>query len=260
MLLTNYHTHTPRCKHASGSEAAYLETALKNGFDTIGFTDHMAWPYPNGFSSPIRMDAELLPDYAAGVKKAKEIYGDRIKVHLGAECEYYPKYLTWLQEEKEKLGLEYLILGVHYPPYEEGFPQFASAKTPDEIKQYTELCIAGMETGLFSCLCHPDLPLKSYPEFDKHAEEMSRALSAAAAKLNIPLEYNLAGVRLRSVSSGFGYTSDEFWKIAAEYHCNAVIAYDAHEPEVLNDTASFKTAYDKLTALGITVLDRMPGL
>ena len=261
MILTNYHTHTARCKHAQGTEADYLDCAVRGGYQILGFTDHMAWPFPDGFSSPIRMEASQLEEYAATILRLKEEYASRIRVHLGAECEYFPDYLPWLQEQKERLGMEYLILGVHYPPNEKGFDQFASATKPEQLLEYTQLSIAGMETGLFACLCHPDLPLKSYPKFDRYAQRMSEELCAAAKKLDLPLEYNLAGVRLRgAVPTGFGYTSEEFWQIAADYGCTAIIASDAHQPGVLEDTGGFRRAYNKLTALGIQVLDLLPGL
>lgn len=258
--IANYHTHTPRCKHAQGTDRDYVRQALESGYQVLGFTDHVAWPFSDGFVSPIRMDADQMPEYAASILKLKEEYAGRLTIRLGAECECFPDYLPWLKEQREALGLEYLILGVHYPPNEEGFPQFASAAAPEELERYTDLAIAGMETGLFACLCHPDLPLKTYPRFDAHARNMSEILCRRARELDLPLEYNLAGLRLRDVSKGWGYTSDEFWDIAARYGCKAVIASDAHEPEVLARTEDIAAARNKLTALGIQVLDLLPGL
>ena len=103
--------------------------------------------------------------------------------------------------------------------------------------------IAGMETGMFTYLCHPDLPLKSYPVFDSHVREMSRLICECASALHIPLEYNLAGLRLRgTVPDGYGYTSDAFWQIAAQYKCSAIIAADAHEPDAVSYTHLQKDA------------------
>lgn len=258
--IANYHTHTARCKHARGSDRDYVQRALEGGYQVLGFTDHVAWPFADEFVSPIRMDAGQMPEYAASVQKLKAEYAGQLTIHLGAECEYFPYYLPWLSEQREALGLEYLILGVHYPPNEEGWPQFAAAAAPEELERYTDLALAGMESGLFACLCHPDLPLKTYPRFDAHARRMSEQLCRRARELDIPLEYNLAGLRLRDVSRGWGYTSKEFWAIAAEYGCKAVIASDAHEPEVLDRVEDIVTAREKLTAMGIQVLDLLPQL
>lgn len=261
MSLTNYHTHTYRCKHASGTDRDYVQSAIQNGFSVLGFTDHMAWPFTTGFQSPVRMDVKELSNYAASIHSLKEAFSSNIHIHLGAECEYFPDFLPWLKEEKEKLGLEYLILGIHCAPNEEGRLQFANSTHPDDLDAYTRLTIRGMESGLFTYLCHPDLPLKSYHAFDAHAREMSRLICECASALQIPLEYNLAGIRLRGlVPGGFGYTSDEFWQIAASYHCTAIIAYDAHEPDVFHDTDSFQEAHKKLSDWGISVIDTLPEL
>ncbi|MGE4277055.1 MAG: histidinol-phosphatase [Lawsonibacter sp.] len=260
-VCSNYHTHTTRCQHAVGTEAEYLDQAVRSGYRALGFTDHIGWPFPNGYVSPIRMRASQMPEYASAILRLKEEYSSRIHVHLGAECEYFPDFLPWLKEEKERLGLEYLILGVHYPPNEIGYSQFAGSTTPRELSTYTELAVAGMESGLFTYLCHPDLPLKTYPRFDRWARRMSEELCAAAKRLDMPLEYNLAGLWLRgAVPTGLGYTSDEFWQIAADYGCTAIIAMDAHKPEALSNTDAVRTAYQKLTSMGIPVLDLLPGL
>ncbi len=35
-MIANYHTHTPRCHHAGGSEREYIENAIKAGFCELG--------------------------------------------------------------------------------------------------------------------------------------------------------------------------------------------------------------------------------
>lgn len=120
--ITNYHTHTSRCKHAQGTDRDYVQQAVDSGYQVLGFTDHVAWPFSDGFVSPVRMDAGQMPEYAASILKLKEEYAGRLSIHLGAECEYFPDYFPWLQEQREALGLEYLILGVHYPPTRRGGP------------------------------------------------------------------------------------------------------------------------------------------
>ena len=63
-MKTNYHTHTPRCKHAYGCEEEYIKSAIKAGFKTLGFSDHSPWPdVTDRMVSSIRMDALELEDY-----------------------------------------------------------------------------------------------------------------------------------------------------------------------------------------------------
>ena len=49
MILANYHTHTTRCNHAMGTEREYIETAISEGFEILGFSDHTPQPYPAGY-------------------------------------------------------------------------------------------------------------------------------------------------------------------------------------------------------------------
>ncbi|MFR9565822.1 MAG: PHP domain-containing protein, partial [Rikenellaceae bacterium] len=54
-MYSNYHTHTQRCNHATGSDESYVERAIQGGFSLLGFSDHTPWPFRGGYRSPIRM-------------------------------------------------------------------------------------------------------------------------------------------------------------------------------------------------------------
>ena len=58
--MVNYHTHTPRCHHAEGSEREYVAAAIEAGFTTLGFSDHAPYLFPSGYVSSIRMLPEEL--------------------------------------------------------------------------------------------------------------------------------------------------------------------------------------------------------
>ena len=47
MMKANYHTHTARCGHAEGTDEEYVLAAIERGFDEMGFSDHVPWPYKN---------------------------------------------------------------------------------------------------------------------------------------------------------------------------------------------------------------------
>jgi histidinol-phosphatase (PHP family) len=40
----NYHSHTWRCGHATGTDEAYVKSAIANGFKIYGFSDHVILP------------------------------------------------------------------------------------------------------------------------------------------------------------------------------------------------------------------------
>ena len=62
-MIANYHTHTTRCHHASGSEEDYVLRAIENGLEIFGFSDHVPMPFPDGHQSGFRVRLEALEDY-----------------------------------------------------------------------------------------------------------------------------------------------------------------------------------------------------
>ena len=91
-MLANFHTHTVRCRHAEGTEREYIEAAIKAGFTELGFSDHVPQPYPERYTSPIRMAMSDLPDYTGTLSALKEEYKDRIEILIGYEVEYTKQY------------------------------------------------------------------------------------------------------------------------------------------------------------------------
>ena len=98
-MKANYHTHTSRCGHATGTDEQYVRAAIRQGFDELGFSDHVPWPYQNGFSHPgVRMSVLQLSQYLNSVRELAERYRDQIQIYAGFECEYFPEYMSWLED------------------------------------------------------------------------------------------------------------------------------------------------------------------
>jgi len=271
--LVNYHTHTWRCLHAQGMEAAYVRRAIDEGFEVLGFADHTPWPYKSGFVSGMRMRLDQLQDYLDTVGALRRKHAEQILIPVGLECEAFPAYMGWLSELKES-SLDYLILGNHYDATDEGdhvaFDEaggfyFGRCTRPEHIRRYAQRTIAGMETGLFDYVAHPDLFCHTYLRFDGDCRAASRDICAAAKALDIPLEYNLLGVQYHadvSEAGMLGYPCAGFWEVAAETGCKAIIGFDAHRPEHLDRLDLYERAAQFLEALKIErieYLDR-PGL
>ena len=264
-MLTNYHTHTTRCNHAQGTEEEYILRAIRCGYSVLGFADHCPWPYRTpGFVSSIRMLPAQLEDYVSSLQALKTKYASRIHLHIGLEAEYFPAYLDWLKEETRRLGIEYLILGCHYDTTDEHGPRearFGGSSSTAAGRRYARQVVAGLETGLYRYLAHPDLFLNRVTAFDAEAEAACREICAAAARLDIPLEYNLAGLTLQGRPDGtLGYTRDEFWRIAAQYPVRAILGCDAHAPAELDAVPLMEEKKAFLQGLGIPVMDTLPGL
>ena len=138
-MRTNYHTHTTRCLHATGSDEEFVLSAIKGGYQELGFSDHTPWKYHTNYISDIRMTPEELPDYVESLRSLQEKYKDRISLKIGLECEYFPDYLHWLKEVIREFKLDYIIFGNHHFHTDEKFPYFGrNTKTVDMLELYEE--------------------------------------------------------------------------------------------------------------------------
>ena len=68
-MIANYHTHTFRCNHASGTDREYVERAIETGMKTLGFSDHAPYLFPfKDYYSFYRMKVEEIQEYADSVR------------------------------------------------------------------------------------------------------------------------------------------------------------------------------------------------
>ena len=250
-MIANYHTHTPRCGHAVGSEREYVQEALRAGLRTLGFSDHTPYDYFDceHRSSRIRMSAEELPGYADTVRALAAEYADALEILVGVEAEYYPKYFPRLLELLRESGIRYMILGQHFVGNEVGEP-YCGRPTEDRktLERYVSQSIEGMDTGVFSFFAHPDL-IRFVGDEGAYLREMRR-LCRAAAERAMPLEINLLGIR-----EGRNYPDERFWRLAAEEGCTALLGCDAHRPEDLGDAGSERKALEMAERLGLRLLE-----
>ena len=77
-MIANYHAHTYRCNHATGSEEDYVNHAVENGLQIMGFSDHTPYWFHSEYYSHFRMFPDQLEDYCETVQKLKEDYVNQI--------------------------------------------------------------------------------------------------------------------------------------------------------------------------------------
>lgn len=249
-MQANYHTHTPRCNHAEGSEREYIERALVGGFKTLGFSDHTAYFFHGtDYWSHIRMEPEELPEYCGTIRTLAAEYKDRIDIRLGVEAEFYPRFFDKTVEKLRLNGVEYMILGQHFIENEMDAP-YCGRATEDEkiLDAYVAQSIEAMETGLFTYFAHPDLIYftGSREQFAKQVRRLCRA----ANRCKLPMEINLLGIR-----SFRHYPNPDFWKIAAEEGVTAILGSDAHRPKDVWDPESERMALAWAKELNLTVIE-----
>ncbi|WP_175630219.1 histidinol-phosphatase [Bacteroides acidifaciens] len=261
-MKTNYHTHTTRCHHATGSDEEFVLSAIKGGYQELGFSDHTPWKYHIDYISDIRMTPEELPEYVESIRALQEKYKDQISLKIGLECEYFPDYIGWLKEVIKEYRLDYIIFGNHHFHTDEKYLYFGrNTNTVEMLELYEKSAIEGMESGLFAYFAHPDLFMRSYPQFDQYCELISRNICRTAARLNLPLEYNINN-RMVCNEKGevSGYPCPEFWQIAVQERCTAIFGMDAHDNRHLENIKEYDIAMKELKQLGIKTIDRIPFL
>ena len=250
----NLHTHCCRCRHATGTIADYAACAHQAGIKILGFSDHV--PFPDFEHNPDRMFFSELPDYIMEIEDAQKRYPDML-ILKGLEIDYRPILGASFYKEEylDKLGLDYLIGGAHYTPAREGrTSRWCSYITPmplDLLREFVDLSIQTMETGLIAYLAHPDLTAVSCDRWTPGHAALYREVIDASLALDIPLELNAYGLRKPYVDTPEGkrapYPWRPFWEMAAEANVKAVIGMDAHRPEdVSSNYAEVRAWADEL--------------
>lgn len=257
-MKANYHTHTTRCLHATGTDEEYVLAAIDAGFEELGFADHAPWRYASDFVPSMRMPVEEFSGYIESLRALRDKYRDQIRIKIGLECEYFPSMMPWMQGLADGAQLDYLIFGNHYYGSDEHCPYFGHH---DLLDLYLTSMLQGMQYDGFAYVAHPDIYMRSHCVFDQPAKDAARAICKEAKRLNRLLEFNLLGLKKgkKTTPKGDGYYPyPDFWRIAAEEGCRAILGTDAHSPDQLFDDDRRNFALEFLNELGIEVVQTFP--
>lgn len=244
------HIHTPRCKHASGTEREYVLRAIEAGMSDIGFSDHA--PLPEGFGDTVysvRMDMPELEAYAADICALRDEFKGQINIRLGLELEYIPRLHKQLMDKYRACGIEYFVFGQHF--IREG--AYMTLDPTDDavlLREYVDSALEGVETGDFDVFAHPDL-INYVGDAELYKREMRRMCEGLLAA-DIPLEINLHGL-----AGNRNYPNPVFWDIAAQVGNRVIISSDAHCVAEIWDSALFDRALSFAAARGISVCPKV---
>ncbi len=247
-MIANYHTHTYRCRHASGTEREYVERAIEGGLKILGFSDHTPNPYPEGFAWRDRMSLEEMEGYVNTVLALRDEYRDDIEIRLGLEVEYYEDHFEGLMQFLQDYPVEYFLLAQHSLEDRHGYRTEEEEADPGLLERYCEIVIEAMRTGRFTYVAHPDA--FRYRGDPALYDAPVRRLCRCASDLGIPLEINLNGLR----KNGY-YPAERFWKIAGEEGCTAVFGADAHEPVNVWQPQTLERAEELVQRLRLRLAD-----
>ncbi len=245
-MRTNFHTHTTRCKHAIGEDYAYIESAIEGGYDILGFSDHTPWPFSDGYNSFMRMDMDEVDGYVLAIRRLAERYRDRIDIRVGLECEYYTEHIDWLAQQRDRLGLDYMLFGNHFPYEENVGLYFGGVASSASLDLYLDSSQKALESGLFECFAHPDLFMRSLAQIDTHTLDIFRELTRICRDNGVVME--------RNTSIPF---HPELWQIVAEEGAKVIIGMDAHDRKILKVTQIYDDSQEQLLSIGITPIKEL---
>lgn len=237
-MPADYHTHTPLCKHATGTPEEYVAAAIAAGLTEYGISDH-APCRPEPFDDWRMLESEL-PEYFDWIARARQAAGDKLIIRSGMECDWLKGCESFIEELAGKSDWDYLIGSVHYlGDWDFDNPiwlgKWAQTDVEDAWKTYWKTYAEMAESGLFDILAHPDLIKKfSYTpagDLDRFYDPVIEAIAANGSVI----ELNTAGLHKPCAEA---YPAPRFLELAASAGIGLVISSDAHAPnEVARDFA-----------------------
>ena len=237
-MLTNFHTHTKRCLHASGTEEDYVRQAVENGLCQLGFSDH--GPFPDrrfGY----RMPFEELEAYREELDRLREVYAEQLTIYKGLEIEYFPSSRTYYQELLSGYGMDYLALGEHYFYGKDGeICNIAFAESTEDFLYYAQGVCEAIDTGFFRFVAHPDILFAHGFPFDQNTARACEMIIAAAKAHDAVLELNANGLRREERIYPEGkrhpYPYLRFWDMVKDADIRVIVGSDCHSPHQLFDS------------------------
>ncbi|WP_236075161.1 histidinol-phosphatase HisJ [Mariprofundus sp. EBB-1] len=231
--VPDYHMHTPRCNHATGSIREYADAAIQCGLKEIGMSDHS--PMPGGFDKAWRMNKSELPSYLHEIEITRDALADQLTIRVGLEADYHPGTEAYVEEMITGYKWDYVIGSVHYIK-DWGFDNpdciqiWDTWKIEDAYCAYFELVTQSAQTGLFDIIGHPDLIKKfghrADPN-DKRVQSSEESMLQAVLSSGAALEISSAGLR-KPVSEM--YPHERIIKRAAALGIPFSYGSDAHSP------------------------------
>ncbi len=249
MKLFNLHTHTHFCD-GKAKPLAFVKEALKQGFDTLGFSGHAPLPFEN----KIAIVPEDLPSYIKEIRRLKEYYHDQINIPLALEFDFIPGISTDFQQVSQENKLDYTIGSIHLigddtsehlwfidgenpEPYEQGLQTNFHNNIRKAVTAYFNQLNTMIESQAPDIIGHLD-KVKMHnrsrffkedePWFQQHIDETLKLIKEKGSII----EVNTRGLYKKRSDSLFPGVST-LKKIKA-LNIPITISTDAHKPEELS--------------------------
>lgn len=200
--MIDYHIHTARCGHGSGTPAEYLEKARSLSLYEIGFSEHL--PLFHTIDATLAMSWDELPLYVSEIERlkvesepAQNEIGTRVK--LGIEVDYIPKFADQARAVIDNYDFDFVLGSVHFIDgwgfddrrYIDGYDAYDLAEL---YEIYFERFNEAVASGLFDVMAHPDL-IKKYFRLENEPQGLYERAAQTLAANEVAIEVSSAGLR-----------------------------------------------------------------
>lgn len=246
-MLTDYHTHTYRCGHATGTMSEYIETAIARGIDEIGLTDHLwlYWIPQNERSREWAIAEEEYQRHYEEMLEARERHRKQIRVRVAVEADYVAGHEEQLLEILSRFDFDFILGSVHFmdgwlidaPEYAH---RYREERVAEIYRRYFGNLQRAVRLGFADVLAHLDLPKKFgfLPEED--LTELVHETLDVIARAGVAVEVSTAGLRK---PIGEIYPSETILREMKKRDIPIVLSSDAHAPKEIG------ADYDRSLAL-----------
>ena len=270
----NLHTHSIYSDGKS-QPREIVEEAVRQGFSTLGFSEHSPLPFDNNFS----VKSENMPRYVAEIAQLKEEYKDKIDLYCALEADYLTGVSEPFAVTKEKYHLDYLIGGVHlvvnkpvdptpqstpintdeiwfidgpkWEVYDDGLQRLFGGDIRRAVRRFFEQTNEMIENEPFDIIAHFDkIKMHNRDRYFHEDESWYRKLALETLDLirekGLVMEVNTRGIYKKRYN-GF-YPSPWLMKEACKMGIPSIISADAHHYSEIS--LEFEAAVEALKQAG----------
>ncbi|MGM0651274.1 MAG: histidinol-phosphatase HisJ family protein [Bacillota bacterium] len=231
--MIDYHLHTPRCCHASGTLQEYLAEAKNMALSEIGFSDH----FPLGLlgytpRNQVTMKPEELDQYISDVAALKKTSAD-VKIKLGIEVDYIPGTEDKVKALLEKYSFDYVIGSIHFlGDWDFTHPVYADTYKDRDIDEiyslYLDLLGRLCRSNLFDIVGHIDVVKKFGYRPENGLEDYWQNIVQILKETGACFELNTAG---KDAPVGDFYPDRRLLELACAAGIPVTLGSDAHRPD-----------------------------
>ncbi len=264
--LTNYHTHS-RFSDGSTEPVEYIEEAIRQGFSSLGFSEHSVLPFENTFA--LQAGTEMA--YVAEIQRLRELYKDRIQVLIALEADYIPGISTEFQEQKAALELDYIIGSVHLvknpdgglwfidgpkrETYDNGLKEMFGGDIRKGVTAYWHQINQMLEEEEFEIIGHLDkIKMHNQDRWFREDEswyiDLVNETIALIAEKGVMVEVNTRGIykdRCKSLFPG-----EYILRMLNERNIPVILSSDAHHPSEIS--MYFEEAREVMRSCGLKTI------